>query len=96
MKTYTLGPWSYSKPNTNVVADAPEFWIGANGLRIADIRMQAARTEASARLIAAAPELLEALQEAVRCLSWHDEKHGVGMDRLAVKKALDAIKKATQ
>jgi len=40
-------------------------------------------------------ELVKALQEATRCLAWHEEKHGVGMDRLAVEKARAAIAKAT-
>lgn len=40
-------------------------------------------------------ELLEALEEATRCLAWHEAKHGVGMDRAAVDKARAAIAKAT-
>lgn len=40
-------------------------------------------------------ELVKALQEATRCLAWHEEKHGVGMDRLAVEQARAAIAKAT-
>lgn len=40
-------------------------------------------------------ELVKALKEANRCLAWHEEKHGVGMDRLAVEKARAAIAKAT-
>ena len=44
-------------------------------------------TEANARLIAAAPDLLAALKEATRCLAWHEERHGVAMDRKAVEDA---------
>lgn len=40
-------------------------------------------------------ELLAALHEATRCLAWHEEKHGVGMDRQAVANAREAIAKAT-
>ena len=47
------------------------------------------------KLAASAPELLEALKEAVRCLAWHEKMHGVGMDRAAVVNARAAIAKAT-
>ena len=40
-------------------------------------------------------ELLEALIEAKRCLEWHVERHGVGMDAQAVHQARAAIAKAT-
>jgi hypothetical protein len=39
-------------------------------------------------------ELLNALKEATRCLAWHEDKHGVGMDRVAVQNARAAIAKA--
>jgi hypothetical protein len=45
------------------------------------------RIEANARLIAAAPELADALRATLRCLEWHAERHGVGMD---AKVAADA------
>lgn len=46
-----------------------------------------------AMLQAQRDELLAALCEATRCLSWHTERHGVGMDALAVQIAIDAIAK---
>jgi len=39
-------------------------------------------------------ELLAALKQAARCLAWHEEKRGVGMDRFAVEKSFSAIAKA--
>jgi 2-oxo-4-hydroxy-4-carboxy--5-ureidoimidazoline (OHCU) decarboxylase len=52
--------------------------------------------EANARLIAAAPELLEALISATRCLAWHVEEQGrgVAMDGVTLERARAAIAKA--
>jgi hypothetical protein len=52
--------------------------------------------EANARLIAAAPELLEALISATRCLAWHVEEHGRSgaMDGVTLERARAAIAKA--
>ena len=50
---------------------------------------------ANARLMAAAPELLAALIETARCLEWHSQHRGVGMDAVAVKNARAAIARAT-
>jgi hypothetical protein len=44
-------------------------------------------TAANARLIASAPALADALRATLRCLQWHVERHGVGMD---AKVAADA------
>jgi hypothetical protein len=46
-------------------------------------------------LLAAAPDLLTALQSTLRCLAWHEEQHGVGMDAKAIADARAAIAKAT-
>jgi hypothetical protein len=51
--------------------------------------------EANAGLIAAAPDLLAALQSVCRCLEWHEKRHGVGMDAKALEDAREAIAKAT-
>ena len=48
-----------------------------------------------AELIAAAPELLAALQSVCRCLEWHEKQHGVGMDAKALIDARATIAKAT-
>ena len=39
------------------------------------------------RLQAVNADLLRALKEATRCLAWHEERHGVAMDRKAVEDA---------
>ena len=51
--------------------------------------------KANARLIAAAPELLEALKKATMALAWHEQEHGVAMDAVIVEQARAAIAKAT-
>lgn len=57
----TAHGWEYERPNPQVVADAPPYWIIADGeLRVADVKQQAGETEANARLIASAPDLLAA------------------------------------
>lgn len=53
------------------------------------------QAKANAALIAAAPDLLEALEVVTLCLAWHEERHGVGMYRKAVESARAAIAKAT-
>jgi hypothetical protein len=52
--------------------------------------------ENAAQLIAAAPDLLAALQSVCRCLEWHEKQHGVGMDAKALADAREAIAKATR
>lgn len=49
---------------------------------------------ANAALIAAAPDLLTALQMVTNCLAWHEKEHGVGMDAAALQNARNAIFKA--
>ena len=48
------------------------------------------------RLHAVNQELLEALKEVCRCLTWHEQQHGVGMDAKAVANACAAINKAEE
>lgn len=92
MSKHTPGPWVTSpEPNGKEwVVDA-----GPWGICICADAPGLGSAEANARLIAAAPELLEALQAVTRCLAWHEEQHGVGMDRKAVESARSAITKAT-
>lgn len=90
---YTPGPWRIGTPPPN-----GEQTIGTlNGLMVAVATTGAEmeETKANARLIAAAPELLAALIETARCLEWHSQHHGVGMDAVAVKNARAAIARAT-
>jgi hypothetical protein len=59
------------------------------------IEVIGARGKYTGDLLSAAPDLLEALRATLRCLEWHEQRHGVGMDAKAVKDAYAAIAKAT-
>ena len=86
---HTPGPWWYDEDLSALVAV-----VGHKVKAIADFgRIDDA--EINTRLIAAAPELLEALAETLRCLEWHNQQHGVAMDDVACKKGRAAIRKAT-
>lgn len=82
---HTPGPWKVV--TFGMVVES------ADGVRVCETH--ATDREANARLIAAAPELLEALESVTRCLQWHNEQHGVGMDEAAIAKAVAAIAKAS-
>ncbi len=94
--THTPGPWQYTFEGGTVA-----FIVEADGTTVAKLSTTENSTAHSAlpsnaRLIAAAPELLAALQEVTRCLAWHAQEHPVGMDCVAVAKARAAIARATQ
>jgi hypothetical protein len=68
MSEYTKGPWVISDADFNNVPKNPnaEFAINSeDGWHVAEI-LDVTNPEADARLIAAAPELLEACKEFVR------------------------------
>lgn len=79
MKTYTAGPWEIHPQQRNIVR-AP----GA-GYFIADT-FDHATSEANARLICAAPELLKALQDLVAQVQ---AKGGLGLDTVHASVAID-------
>lgn len=90
--------------NMKKLPATPGTWsLGSNGasVKVVDaegkaVCMLTPRKDAwNGDLIAAAPELLAALQETLRCLEWHEKQHGVGMDAKAVQDARAAITKAT-
>ena len=91
MKTHTPGPWQA----VNWTCHAPTTVKAADGTVVADTSGFGRHTDdciPDARLIAAAPELLESLQHKQACAvcaqgSWEDCDGG--------KKALAAIAKAT-
>lgn len=75
--TYTPGPWEVKGPIHGY--DWSVFKAGSK-LAIADICSIGGaleKSKANARLIAAAPELLAALKDALPILYWELEKHGV-------------------
>ena len=80
MSAYTPGPWfieATSRIGHHAVIDGDGFTI-CNPSPMG---------EANARLIANAPALADALRATLRCLEWHAERHGVGMDAKIVADA---------
>ena len=61
-ESHTPGPWRFEPTSAGCSSDAP-YWITDGSYRIADIRQQSQDTRPNARLIAAAPDLLSALEE---------------------------------
>lgn len=89
---HTPGPWHVSKASpTRVIESGPRGnSIAKMGLNLGVCSQGEA--ESNARLIAAAPELLEALQEMINCYA--DELPN-GKERPVVREARAAIAKAT-
>jgi hypothetical protein len=83
-KEHTPGPWKLAGPTT--ISNADETIVIGYAHNYKTPRVQ---TDANARLIAAAPELLEALKDAVCALQCS------GKDWPAETKARAAIAKAT-
>jgi len=91
---HTPGPWQLFE-----VGELGHLCPAAkNGVSIltvvteGDVDFAAVYEDADARLIAAAPELLEALQEMYHAFNWGDMNQG---ETLAISKARAAIAKAT-
>ena len=68
---HTKGPWSYYK--TSVYVKLPYVWVATTNRELAGMPEDQEAEYANARLIAAAPELLEALKQAMG-LAWRDHK----------------------
>lgn len=86
MDKHTPGPWFLSPQRKFIRAN------GAHGYNISAIVEQEPFTEANAKLIAAAPDLLNALRKLVdKCLN--SDGYNQKVDELA--KAQQAIEKAT-
>jgi len=94
MTKHTPGPWTvnpYCNDGAEVRAIAPVAWcsvattVGSSGSQSID----AAEARANARLIAAAPDLLAALERLFRWGSWPSEEHKQDMEsaRAAIAKA---------
>lgn len=80
MSAYTPGPWFTAVTSTI----GHHYVVDGDGFTICD---PSPMGEANARLIANAPALADALRATLRCLEWHAERHGAGMD---AKVAADA------
>ena len=95
MNAFTPGPWRYRKGDN---LSCPYVIRGTEG-GFAVMGLSRSREEADARLIAAAPELLEALQEIVDFpMDFFDrddaEKVQITVTGWHLKKAISAIAKA--
>lgn len=88
--SHTPGPWAqtYSK-NPQIVGTVSGKDIASTSAR----NVPLAQSEANARLIAAAPEMLEALQTLVESLTWEEKRSGTTYSGLEDARA--AIAKAT-
>ena len=94
MSKHTPGPWR-AVPNAPGISDTV---IDSGRMVVADVisRKSTDELRANARLIAAAPELLEALQTCMAALHWNEEAGcltGITGDQWHA--ALDIIAKAT-
>jgi hypothetical protein len=93
---HTPGPWNYSGLTFETENGSFSIWKdqGENGSTLIceiDKGIRHEKANANAKLIAAAPELLENL---IRCVD-RLEENGMG-SMSAVRRAKEAIKKATQ
>jgi hypothetical protein len=90
---HTRGPWAAELGRNGSFSIEAERGGIANGLLVLASRnehpLMADQMHANARMIAAAPELLEALQRFLK--AWEDDSDGAG----AAKQARAAIAKAT-
>ena len=103
MKTqHTPGPWYvYSLSNGSVHVGTAHFWAGTHNV-IADVMPLRMEKEANARLIAAAPELLEACKSMLDWMEFTIPRLGTtptgSIERKnwggPISKARDAIAKA--
>jgi hypothetical protein len=93
--THTPGPWTYKDDFELVVVPKNDPQADA----ICEITGNPSEQFANARLIAAAPELLEALQNLVQFVEWREdfivEDHEEGEEN-QYSKALTVIQKATK
>ena len=95
MSKHTPGPWSYIG-NGDVVAKSNKYCGGEKDIASVFLTVND-EDEANARLIAAAPDLLEALKACADWLDWlvtpHDDPKGAHAAH--IKQARAAIAKAT-
>lgn len=97
MAQYTPGPWQVAESDAEAVVDARGFQVADAAFMAVLLGWSKNKTfieradgeaEANARLIAAAPDLLECLEEAERLIDFEQERDGVGARwRAALAKA---------
>ena len=68
---HTPGPWYAEKKNVHTGSVATCHWDGEDWWEVYSLNWADGSAEANARLIAAAPDLLEALEEALE--DWGDD-----------------------
>lgn len=97
MKTeHTPGPWKIGKPNQDT------FYVLTESEHIGMLPTKERNSEANAKLIAAAPEMLEALNRCVSCLEHmakHPEYYSLQTEERSKERydmVMSAIKKATE
>lgn len=93
MSNHTPGPWKEKQKSTYSEPGYVVLWPDKGGEHMRRLDYQGCFTEADARLIAAAPELLDALKAIVSSLSEHDEE-GLIEHVEPMRKARAAIAKA--
>lgn len=79
--THTAGPW---RANENTVKDLDGRTLGFSAA--SEVGVEA--SEANARLMAAAPDLLAALKDALSAVEYYDEHEGAEETLKAVRAAL--------
>ena len=86
---YTQGEWEWDGDPSNYNSEEEAPWLLANDIQIitGEIRIE---NPFDAKLIAAAPDLLEALDDVLANTGWYQ----IGSE--ALEKAKKAIKKATE
>jgi len=98
---HTPGPWSYRKAGKHFYIDAhsPDYGNRVTEVRFASNADTGWTSEANAKLIAAAPELLEALQAMLLVGEHTDLMQGMTVESLFLKRfeqARAAIERATK
>ncbi len=88
MSKHTPGPWHHTGREFNDVRDSDDELVAvALHLRVGQPQRSVQEAEANARLIAAAPELLEALQQALEFVDGWKELSWCAPARAAIAKA---------
>ena len=91
---WTLPESLQDKPDFYDMRETIPYANLLSGFRYAGFIVYLDKPRFTDALIAAAPDLLAALEATTRCLAWHEQQHGVAMDKKIVEDARAAIAKA--